>query len=202
MTGSRLLVQRGVADKFRELIKNRLERVKVGPASDPSSDMGPVIDKSNVARIDKMVQDAIAAGAKVIVRGGPIKDGPLAKGAFYRPALLEVTDPKLPIMQEEVFGPVLTMMVFDSEAEAVQLANDSEYNLSASTWTRDADRPLRVAREIDAGTIWINDWAVFWSEFEDGAFKRSGNGRMDGQTAIEDFLEYKHIAFNSGVIAA
>jgi betaine-aldehyde dehydrogenase len=63
------------------------------------------------------------------------------------------------------------------------------------------DRPLRVAREIDAGTIWINDWAMFWSEFEDGAFKRSGNGRMDGQTAIDDSLEIKHIAFNSGVIA-
>jgi betaine-aldehyde dehydrogenase len=201
VTGSRLLVQRGVADKFRELIKSRLERVKVGPASDPSSDMGPVIDKPNVARIDKMVEDAIAAGAKVIVRGGPITNGPLAKGAFYRPALLEVTDSKLPIMQEEVFGPVLTMMVFDSEAEAVQLANDSEYGLSASIWTRDTDRPFRVARDIDAGTIWINDWAVFWSEFEDGAFKRSGNGRMDGQTAIDDFLEIKHIAFNSGVIA-
>ena len=104
-------------------------------------------------------------------------------------------------MQEEVFGPVLTTMVFDSEAEAVQLANDSEYGLSGSIWTRDVDRPLRVAREIDAGTIWINDWAVFWSEFEDGAFKRSGNGRMDGQTAIEDFLEYKHISVNSGVIS-
>jgi betaine-aldehyde dehydrogenase len=201
VTGSRLLVQRGVAEKFRELMKNRLERVKVGPASNPSSDMGPVIDKANVVRIDKMVEDAIAAGVKVILRGGPIKDGPLAKGAFYRPALLEVTDPKLPIMQVEVFGPVLTMMVFDSEEEAVQLANDSEYGLSASTWTRNVDRPFRVAREIDAGTIWINDWAAFWSEFEDGAFKRSGNGRMDGQSAIEDFLEIKHIAFNSGVIA-
>ena len=87
VTGSRLLVQRGVADKFRELIKTRLERVKVGPASDPSSDMGPVIDKANVTRIDKMVEGAIAAGAKVILRGGPIKDGPLAKGAFLSSGL-------------------------------------------------------------------------------------------------------------------
>jgi betaine-aldehyde dehydrogenase len=123
----------------------------------------------------------------VTLRGGPIKDGPLAKGAFYRPTLLEVTDPKMEIIQEEVFGPVLTMMVFDSEAEAVQLANDSEYGLSASIWTSDVDRPFRVAREIDAGTIWINDWAVFWSEFEDGAFKRSGNGEWTAKPPSKIF---------------
>jgi betaine-aldehyde dehydrogenase len=200
MTGSRLLVQRRVANRFREVIAERLRKVKVGPAADPSSDMGPLIDKANVARVDRMVEEAIAAGAKVILRGGPFTEGPLAKGAFYRPTLLEVTDPKLKIVQEEVFGPVLTLQVFDTEAEAVRLANDSEYGLAASIWTQDIDRPLRVAREIDAGTIWINDWAVVWDEFEGGGFKRSGNGRLDGLAAMDEFLEYKHIAFNSGTI--
>jgi betaine-aldehyde dehydrogenase len=201
MTGSRLLVQRGVADKFREMVKDRLANVKVGPASDPASDMGPVINKANVARIDKMVEDAIASGAKVVLRGGPITEGPLASGAFYRPTLLEVTDSKLAIMQNEVFGPVLTMMVFDPEEDAVRLANDSAYGLSASIWTRDVDRPLRVAREIEAGTIWINDWAVVWDEFAEGGFKESGNGRLNGKAAIDEFLEYKHIALNPGTIA-
>ncbi|MEP7039302.1 MAG: aldehyde dehydrogenase family protein [Acidobacteriota bacterium] len=200
MTGSRLLVQRAVADQFRALITQRLRNVKAGPASDPSSDMGPLIDKANVSRVNKMVEEAIMAGAKVLLRGGPITDGLLSSGAFYLPTLLEVTDPKMTIVQEEVFGPVLTMQIFDTEAEAVELANDSEYGLAASIWTRDIDRPLRIAREIDAGTIWINDWAIIWDEFEEGGFKRSGNGRLNGLTAIDEFLEYKHIAFNTGTI--
>ena len=201
MTGSRLLVQRGAADELRARMTQRLRNVKTGPASDPSSDMGPLIDKANVARVDQMVQEAIAGGAKVLVRGGPITDGPLASGAFYRPTLLEITDPAMKIVQEEVFGPVLTLQVFDTETQAVRLANDSEYGLSASIWTRDVDRPLRIAREIDAGTIWINDWAIVWDEFEEGGFKRSGNGRLNGLTAMDEFLKFKHIAFNSGILS-
>lgn len=201
MTVSRVLVQRSVADKFRDLIARRLEKVKVGPAADPTSDMGPVIDRKNAARIDKTVEEAIAAGCHPVVRGGLIKEGPLAKGAFYRPALLEATDPGLPIVQQEVFGPVLVMMQFDTEAEAIDLANNSEYGLAAGIWTRDVDRPFRVARELDAGTVWINDWAVVYDEFEEGGFHQSGVGRMNGVSAIDDFLQYKHIAFNSGTVS-
>ena len=201
MTGSRLIVQRGVAERLRDVLAGQLEAVKVGPASDPHSEMGPLIDKANVERVDAMVQDAIAAGAKVVVRGGPATEPHLAAGAFYRPTLLEVADPRLPIVQREVFGPVLTMQRFDTEAEAILLANDSEYGLSASVWSRDIDRPLRVAQAIEAGTVWINSWAVLFDQFEEGGFKQSGQGRMRGMAVIDDFIEYKHIALTPGVAA-
>ena len=200
MTGSRLLVQRGIAEELTKRLAERLENVKLGPASDLSSDMGPLIDKPNVERVNGMVEKAIADGAKVIVRGGPVTEDPLAKGAFYRPTLLQVTDPNADIVQKEVFGPVLSLLIFDTEAEAVELANNSEYGLAASIWTQDVNRPLRVAREISAGTIWINDWAVIYDEFEEGGYKKSGLGRMNGVAAMDDFIEYKHITITTGVI--
>ena len=199
MTGSRLLVQSGVADRVRERLAERLINVKVGPAADPTSDMGPLIDKASVERVNQMVEDALAAGAKAIVRGGPVA-GPLARSAFYRPTFLEVTDSRLVIVQEEIFGPVVTMQVFDTEAEGVALANDSEYGLAASIWTRDVDRPLRVARELQAGTVWVNDWVAMRDEFEEGGYKQSGRGRLRGLAALDDFLEYKHIVLQPGVV--
>ena len=193
MTGSRLLVHRPILDEVRKRLGARLEAVKVGPASDPKSDMGPMINVANVQRVDRLVDAAIAAGAKVIVRGGQVKEGPLAKGAFYRPTLLEIHDHSLPIAQSEVFGPVLVMQPFDTEAEAVALANDSEYGLSASVWSTDVDRPLRVARQIEAGTVWINNWAIVYDETEEGGYKQSGLGRLNGVSALDDFVEYRTI---------
>jgi acyl-CoA reductase-like NAD-dependent aldehyde dehydrogenase len=201
MTGSRLLVQSGVADRVRQQLAQRLMNVRVGPASDPASDMRPMIDMANVERVNQLVEDALAAGAQAIVRGGPVTEGPLARGAFYRPTLLEVRDSRLLIVQEEVFGPVLTMQVFDTEAEAVALANDSEYGLAASIWTRDVDRPLRIGRDLQVGTLWVNDWVVMRDEFEEGGYKQSGRGRLRGLAALDDFLEYKHIVLKPGVVA-
>ena len=193
MTGSRLLVQRSILDEVRDRLARRLEAVTVGPAANKASDMGPMITKDAVARVDSMVTDAIAQGAKVIVRGGPIVDGPLAAGAFHRPTLLEIDNHDLAIAQNEVFGPVLVMQAFETEAEAVELANNSMYGLSAPAWAENVDRPLSIARQLDAGTVWINNWAIVYDETEEGGFKQSGLGRLNGVSAIDDFIEYKTI---------
>jgi betaine-aldehyde dehydrogenase len=202
MTGSRLLVHRPILDTVRQRLGARLSAVKAGPASDPTSDMGPMINMANVKRVDNLVDAAIAAGAKAVVRGGPFKDGPLAKGAFYRPTLLEITDHSLRIAQDEVFGPVLVMQAFDTEEEAVALANDSEYGLSASIWSTDVDRPLRIARQIEAGTIWLNNWAIVYDETEEGGYKQSGLGRLNGVSAIDDFVEHRTIIHEIDLEAA
>jgi betaine-aldehyde dehydrogenase len=112
------------------------------------------------------------------------------------PALLQVTDGSLPIVREETFGPVQTLQVFDTEEEAIALANDSDYGLSACVWSRDVDRPIRVARRLHAGLVSINSWANIAVEFEEGGFKASGAGRLGGLASMDDFLEYKQITQN------
>jgi betaine-aldehyde dehydrogenase len=147
MTGSRILVQRGVADEVRTRLAKALEVVRVGDGLRPDTDMGPMIDKANVARVDGVVEAALAS-AKPIVRGGPVTEGALAAGAFYRPTLLEVEDVSSDIVQKEVFGPVATFEVFDTEADAIARANGIELGLSA------------VSRELQFGTVWTNAWAL------------------------------------------
>ena len=198
MTGSRLLVHTALAGEVRERLSKMLSAVKVGPAAEPESEMGPIIDQANVKRIDAVVEAAISAGAAVIVRGGPITTGPWAAGAFYRPTLLEVDDGSMDIVQNEVFGPVLTMQTFTTEAEAISMANDSNYGLSASVFSRDVDLPMRVALALEAGSVWINDWAKLHDQFEEGGYKGSGVGRMRGFAVIDDFIEFKHIRLAPG----
>jgi betaine-aldehyde dehydrogenase len=192
MTGSRILVQRGVADQVRTRLAGLLENVRVGDGLDPETDMGPLIDKADVTRVDGMVQAALAY-AKPVVRGGPATDGALAAGAFYRPALLEVEDVNTEIVQKEVFGPVATFEVFDTETDAIARANATEYGLAAGIFTSNINISRRVSREIQAGTVWTNTWAAINDGFAEGGYKQSGIGRLRGPLAITEFQEAKTV---------
>ena len=190
---ARILVQRGIAERPKAGLAQRLERARPGPASDPESDLGPLIDKAAVARVNAMVEEAIGAGTVPLVRGGPTMVPHLGGGAFHHPTRLEVTDPAMPIVQREVFGPVQTLQAFDTEDEAIEPASDGEPGLHACVWSRDIDRPIRVARRLEAGLVPINGWANIALEFEEGGFKSSGLGRLRGLASIEDFIEHKQI---------
>jgi acyl-CoA reductase-like NAD-dependent aldehyde dehydrogenase len=189
MTGSRILVQRSVSAELRERLSKSLSAVKVGPGDDPTSEMGPMIDAANAQRVDAIVREA-ESYATVLVRGGATDPS----SAYYYPSLVEVDDPTSPIVQQEVFGPVATFEVFDTEADAVRLANITEYGLSASVWSRDINRPRRVATRLRAGTVWANAWAIVVDQFEEGGFKQSGVGRLNGLRALEEFQEFKTFA--------
>ncbi|MFC9502804.1 aldehyde dehydrogenase family protein [Streptomyces sp. NPDC057002] len=190
MAGSRILAQEGIADELRDRMTAALKQVVVGAGDDPDTGMGPVIDREEALRIDALVADAASYG-KILVRGG-LAD-PNGEAAFVRPSLVEVDDVSAPLVQREVFGPVATFEVFADEAEAIARANATEYGLAASVWTRDVDRPLRVAREIDAGTVWTNGWGVIRDQMEEGGFKQSGVGRLNGPRALAEFQEVKHV---------
>src|SRR5258705_12698548 len=155
MTGSRVLVQRSVADAWRDRVAALLEKVVVGRADDMNSEMGPLIDRANVQRIDRLVEDA-KRYARIIVRGGPIVEGPLAAGGFFRPAMLETEALDVPLIQEEIFGPVLSFETFLTEDEAITRANATIFGLAAAVFTKDSDRAQRVVRAIKAGTAWTN----------------------------------------------
>ena len=189
-TGSRVLAQRGIADELRTRLAAALEGVKVGPALDSTSQMGPLIDKAGVARVDRIVEDA-AGYAKVIVRGGPVTDPDLADGAFFRPALIEVDQVDVPIVQQEVFGPVQTFEVFDDETDAIQRANATEFGLAASVFTLDDLRARRVARDLRFGGVWFNTWGTMSEHFEQGGMKQSGYGTLCGPSAMSEFQHLK-----------
>jgi acyl-CoA reductase-like NAD-dependent aldehyde dehydrogenase len=192
MTGSRILVQRGVADEVRTRLAAMFESVRVGDGLEPGTDMGPLIDKAAVARVDAMVEAALAY-SKPIVRGGPALEGALAEGAFYRPTLLEVEDVDTEIVQKEVFGPVATFEVFDAEADAIARANAGEMGLAAGVFTNDINISRRVSREVQAGTVWTNTWAAINDGFAEGGYKQSGIGRLRGPLAITEFQEAKTV---------
>jgi acyl-CoA reductase-like NAD-dependent aldehyde dehydrogenase len=181
-----------VADEVRSRLADLLEHVRVGNGMDPSTDMGPLIDKPNVARVEGVVQAALAY-AKPVVRGGPATDGDLAAGAFYRPTLLEVDDVNTDIVQKEVFAPVATFELFDTEADAIVRGNAGEMGLAAGVFTNDLNISTRVGRALQVGTVWTNTWAAVNDGFAEGGYKQSGVGRLRGPIALSEFQEAKTI---------
>ena len=190
VTGSRVLVHRSVADELRGALTAAIAALEVGPADDPASQVGPLIDAASAARVDAIVAASDSYGT-ALVRGGVIEDDARPGGAYYQPSLIEVTDLDVPLVQQEIFGPVQTFEVFDDDDDALRLANGTEYGLGAAVFTTDSLRARRVASGVTAGMVWTNCWGVLSERFEQRGVKQSGYGYLCGPEAIKEFQDLR-----------
>ena len=188
----RCFVHRSLYEAFLEACVRKTGQLRVGDGMDPETDVGPLIHERQLLNVESHVEDARAHGARVLLGGKRLpKLGP----NFYAPTVLADVTPEMRIMREETFGPVLPVMPFDSDDDAIRLANDSEYGLAASVWTRDRGRGEAIARRIQAGTVMVNDVITCFgiSEAPHGGMKASGIGRSHGRWGLEEMVRTKYM---------
>ena len=194
VAAARFLVHESILDSFQARIKAAFEAVRVGPGADPSSQMGSLIDRANVARVQGLIDRAADEG-DMVLRGKALNTG-----AFLTPTLFRIDDVRSPLVQDELFGPIVSIETFADEAEAVAKANATVYGLAASVFTQDLARAMRMSRAIRAGTVWLNCHMRLSAEGETGGFGQSGLGRLHGPEGLHDFLETKHVYMEQGRI--
>ncbi|EST55598.1 2-hydroxymuconic semialdehyde dehydrogenase [Brevibacillus panacihumi W25] len=191
LAGSRLLVQESVYDLFLEKFTAAVKKIKVGNPLDEETDMGALVSKSHLETVDNYVQIGLSEGAKLAIGGKRIPE--LGAGNFYEPTVLYDVDNKMRVAQEEIFGPVLVVIPFKTEEDAIRIANDSIYGLAGVVWTNNLQRAHRVAAKINSGLLWINCWYYRDLRTPFGGSKASGVGREGGRHSFEFYTEAKTI---------
>src|SRR5258707_7196846 len=190
--GSRLFVEESVKDNFLAKLTERADRLMVGDPMDKSTQMGPQVSEEQLNRIKGYVDIARGEGATVVAGGdSPQLNGAFQNGYFFRPTVFSDVTNKMRVAQEEIFGPVVSVISFKDEDDLIKQANDTIYGLSAGIWTRDITRAHRFAKEIKAGVIWINTFNMFNSASPFGGYKHSGYGRANGRDALDLYTQIK-----------
>lgn len=190
---SRLLVHDSVYDSFVEKFLAVIGHARVGDPLDPAVTFGPVISQSAVDRILGVIDDAVGAAGGELLVGGRRLGGELAHGYYLEPTVFGEVDNSSPLAQTETFGPVVSVIRFTDDAEAVRIANDSRYGLNAFVHTRDLQRAHRVARELQAGSVWVNTFSDIAPQGPYGGYKQSGFGRTGGLDGLHEFMQIKNI---------
>jgi succinate-semialdehyde dehydrogenase / glutarate-semialdehyde dehydrogenase len=191
VTANRIFVQEPVYDAFRQRVVERVKALVVGNGLDSDVDVGPLISHDAVAAVNELVEDAVAAGARLLVGGPSALPESLRPGSFYPPTVLEDAADGMRIAREEIFGPVIPLFRFVDDEEVVRRSNDTEYGLAAYVYAGSLDRGVRVARAVEAGIVGINDMRPLRAEVPFGGVKKSGVGREGGREGIEEFLEVR-----------
>jgi len=190
---NRTYVQKGVYKDVVDLLGEKVAKLAVGPGDRPGVTIGPLIDSRAVDKADEHVQDALTRGARLVTGGGRLTDGDYARGSFYAPTVLEGVTPEMLISYEETFGPVAGVTKFETEEEAIRLANDSVYGLCAYFYTRDYARLLRVAEKLEYGIVGANVGIISAASAPFGGVKESGYGREGGSVGIDEYLDTKYV---------
>ncbi len=189
--GSRLIVQDGVHDALIERLIEKAESIKIGDPLAEETQMGPLATQGQRDRIETLLEQSIAQGAELLTGGK--RPAAFNKGYYFEPTIVRCEHQKLPVVETELFGPVLSVLRFKDEAEAIALANDSDFAFAGGIFSRDIARALRVARRIRSGRLWINTYRVTSAQVPFGGFKRSGYGREAGIDSINDYTELKSV---------
>jgi betaine-aldehyde dehydrogenase len=193
--GSRILVERSIYGKFLEAMVEKAKRIRLGPGIERSTQMGPLVSREQFDRV-REYQELGKREAKLAVGGAAAVSGPLARGFFVEPTIFYDVPNSARIAQEEIFGPVASVIPFDDEREALRIANDTSYGLAAAVWTRDIFRALRAVKNLKAGIVWVNHMQPTYVEAPWGGYKQSGIGRELGRWGVEEYLEVKQVYIN------
>ncbi|MGB0784667.1 MAG: aldehyde dehydrogenase [Alphaproteobacteria bacterium] len=192
VAGSRLLVQEDIADLFVEKLSRIAENIRLGDPADGSTEMGPLCTIEQIKLIDDQINKAVSDGAKVVCGGGRTE----GKGLFFKPTIVDCPDSKINILDTELFGPVLSVVRFKTEAEAIMLANDTKYGLAAGVFTNNHSRALRMSKNLRAGIVWVNTYRAISPIAEFGGERMSGYGREAGFQALYDYSQTKSVWMN------
>ncbi|MDB6174908.1 MAG: betaine-aldehyde dehydrogenase [Chthoniobacteraceae bacterium] len=194
--GSRLILDKRIADKFLPRLGEAAARIILGDGLDPQTEMGPLITRAHMTRVLGYIEAGKAEGAELLAGGQQLTGGGLAEGNFVNPTVFVNTRSDMKIVREEIFGPVLAVQLFDTEEEAVHLANDTVYGLAGAVFTTDIGKGLRVLKRLRAGITWCNTYHPTFNEAPWGGYKQSGIGRELGTFGLDAYLETKQININ------